>query len=205
MWNIVQENCEKYLDSSNYVSVEYVIDEWCKSDPACREVKKLAILSACENKLIKYIRDDYKNYDDPVTELYGRGILQLDKQSFYAWKDEIEKTHSQPSSKPKVAQAQPANSQQYQQQLKEKDEEIRRLKQRIEQLEADQLQPVNCEQEKELHPRAANNGANIIKALMAMAKLDITKPYAAYASVEAQGQALGLDMPSAETFKKWVK
>lgn len=87
-------------------------------------------------------------------------------------------------------------------QLSEKQQaEITQLKARIAELENQQ----SSIQEKELHSRTANNAAKIIAALSSLAKVGLAQPYATYAGVKAQGELLGLDMPSDDTFKKWAE
>ncbi|MCP9270083.1 hypothetical protein M5U04_18845 [Xenorhabdus sp. XENO-1] len=79
------QNCEQYWNHANWVPVKVLIDEWCKSDQACKEAKRMAILSACEKGLVCYMRSDGKTWDDPINELYGRDILLIDKESFLEW------------------------------------------------------------------------------------------------------------------------
>ncbi|HEJ9662844.1 TPA: hypothetical protein SMN37_003586 [Proteus mirabilis] len=78
-------NCEQYWEHANWVPVNVLVDEWCKSDKVCKEAKKMAILSACERGHINYMRSDGKTWDDPINDLYGRGILLIDKESFLEW------------------------------------------------------------------------------------------------------------------------
>ncbi|MCG3464005.1 hypothetical protein L7G72_19815 [Xenorhabdus bovienii] len=78
-------SCEQYWGHANWVPVRVLVDEWCKSDPVCKEAKRMAILSACEKGLINYTRSDGKSWGDPINELYGRGILLIEKESFLEW------------------------------------------------------------------------------------------------------------------------
>lgn len=77
--------CEQYWGHANWVPVNVLVDEWCKSDSVCKEAKRMAILSACERGLINYCRSDGKTWEDPINDLYGRGILLIEKSSFFNW------------------------------------------------------------------------------------------------------------------------
>lgn len=79
------QDCEQYWEQANWVPVRVLVDEWCKSDSVCKEAKRMAIFSACEKGLINYCRSDGKTWEDPINELYGRGILLIEKTSFFKW------------------------------------------------------------------------------------------------------------------------
>ncbi|MFC1397295.1 hypothetical protein [Acinetobacter lactucae] len=83
-------NCSGYSEYAEWLRLSDILNEWCKADRTCREVKQLAILGACENGEIAYTRSDGKNFDDPVIDLQGRGILLINKSSFNEWKNRIE-------------------------------------------------------------------------------------------------------------------
>lgn len=77
--------CEQYWEHADWVPVDVLVNEWCKSNSVCKEAKKAAILSACERNVIEYRRSDGKTWEDPVNNLYERGILLIDKSSFFKW------------------------------------------------------------------------------------------------------------------------
>lgn len=90
MYNNYSNDCSKYSDHAEWLRLPDILNEWCKADRTCREVKELAILGACENGEIEYTRNDGKTFDDHVVELYGRGLLLINKRSFSHWKQKIE-------------------------------------------------------------------------------------------------------------------
>lgn len=59
-----------------------ILNDWCKLGQSCKEIKKLAILGACEREKIEYTRKDGKSFNDPVIDLYGRGLLLIHERSF---------------------------------------------------------------------------------------------------------------------------
>lgn len=77
--------CEQYWELADWVPVNVLIDEWCKSDKVCKEAKQAAIFSACEKGYINYRRSDGKTWDDPVYEIWARGLLLIEKKSFFDW------------------------------------------------------------------------------------------------------------------------
>ncbi|CAJ0997350.1 hypothetical protein [Sodalis praecaptivus] len=77
--------CEQYWDQAIWVPVSTLVTEWCKTDAVCQEAKKMAILGACERGEINYCRSDGKTFEDAITELYGRGILLIERASFFSW------------------------------------------------------------------------------------------------------------------------
>jgi hypothetical protein len=77
--------CEQYWDLADWVPVDVLVNEWCKANSVCKEAKKAAILSACERNIIVYRRSDGKTWEDPVNELYEKGILLIGKKSFFTW------------------------------------------------------------------------------------------------------------------------
>lgn len=98
MYNTNSSDCSQYSDCAEWLRLSDILNEWCKADRACREVKQLAILGACENGEIEYTRSDGKTFDDPVIDLQGRGILLINKKSFNDWKNNLEQpTKSQPT------------------------------------------------------------------------------------------------------------
>ena len=90
MFNNYSNDCLRYSDHAEWLRLSDILNDWCKLDRTCREVKESAILGACENGEIEYTRNDGKTFDDPVIELYGRGLLLINKQSFNHWKQKIE-------------------------------------------------------------------------------------------------------------------
>lgn len=96
MFNNYNNDCSKYSDHAEWLRLSDILNDWCKSDKTCREVKQLAILGACENGEIEYTRNDGKDFDDPVIELQGRGLLLINKRSFQIWKQKIENKNSSP-------------------------------------------------------------------------------------------------------------
>lgn len=91
MYNNYSNDCSKYSDYAEWLRLSDILNDWCKADRTCREIKELAILGACENSEIDYIRSDGKTFDDPVVELNARGLLLINKRSFNHWKDKIDK------------------------------------------------------------------------------------------------------------------
>lgn len=90
MYNKYDNDCSKYSEHAEWLRIPDILSDWCKADRACREVKELAILGACENGEIEYIRSDGKTFDDPVMELHGQNLLLINKQSFNHWKAKID-------------------------------------------------------------------------------------------------------------------
>ncbi len=78
------------MDSAEWLRLSDILNDWCKLDQSCKEIKKLAILGACERQEIEYGRNDGKCFDDPVNELYGRGLLIINKRSFNQWRLKFE-------------------------------------------------------------------------------------------------------------------
>ena len=96
MYNNYSNDCSKYSDYAEWLRLSDILNDWCKADRTCREVKELAILGACENGEIEYTRSDGKTFDDPVIDLQGRGILLINKNSFNEWKNRIEQKNTTP-------------------------------------------------------------------------------------------------------------
>lgn len=90
MYSTSFSDCSQYLDHAEWLRLTDVLNDWCKQDQSCKEIKKLAILGACEKQEIEYTRNDGKSFDDPVMELYGRGLLLINKRSFNRWKSKFE-------------------------------------------------------------------------------------------------------------------
>lgn len=90
MYNTGYSDCSQYIDSAEWLRLSDILNDWCKLDQSCKEIKKLAILGACERQEIEYDRNDGKGFDDPVNELYGRGLLIINKRSFNQWKLKFE-------------------------------------------------------------------------------------------------------------------
>ena len=90
MYNTGYSDCSQYMDSDEWLRLSGILNDWCKLDQSCKEIKKLAILGACERQEIEYDRNDGKSFDDPVNELYGRGLLIINKRSFNQWKLKFE-------------------------------------------------------------------------------------------------------------------
>lgn len=90
MYNTSFSDCSQYLDHAEWLRLSDILNEWCKLDQSCKKIKELAILGACENQQIEYKRNDGKDFDDPVIDLYGRGLLLINKRSFNRWKSKFE-------------------------------------------------------------------------------------------------------------------
>ncbi|ENT3301998.1 TPA: hypothetical protein NEQ15_001087 [Acinetobacter baumannii] len=90
MYNLNDSDCSQYLDSAEWLRLSDILNEWCKLDHSCKKIKELAILGACENQQIEYMRNDGKTFEDPVVELEGRGLLLINKRSFNRWKIKFE-------------------------------------------------------------------------------------------------------------------
>lgn len=99
VWSSNQEDCQQYLESAEWVRLSDLINDWCQSDATCREIKKLAILGACERGELEYTRSDGKDFADPVMDLHSRGLLLINKNSFYEWKQQFE-AKDKPAVKP---------------------------------------------------------------------------------------------------------
>lgn len=96
MYNNYSNDCSKYSDYAEWLRLSDILNDWCKADRTCREVKQQAILGACENGEIGYTRSDGKTFDDPVIDLQGRGLLLINKNSFNEWKNRIEQKNISP-------------------------------------------------------------------------------------------------------------
>jgi hypothetical protein len=94
MYNNGYSDCSQYFASAEWLRLSDILNDWCKFDQTCKEIKKLAILGACERQEIEYAINDGKTFDDPVTELYGRGLLLINKRSFNSWKIKFENKNS---------------------------------------------------------------------------------------------------------------
>ena len=90
MYGTSFSDCSQYLDHAEWLRLSDILNEWCKLDQSCKKIKELAILGACENQQIEYKRNDGKDFDDPVIDLYGRGLLLINKRSFNRWKSKFE-------------------------------------------------------------------------------------------------------------------
>lgn len=89
MYNNYSNDCSIYSEHAEWLKLSDILNDWCKADRTCREIKQMAILGACENGEIEYTRSDGKTFDDPVIDLQGRGILLINKKSFNDWKNKI--------------------------------------------------------------------------------------------------------------------
>lgn len=92
MYSTNYSDRSQYLHFAEWLKLTDILNEWCEVDKNSRDGKAMAILGACENGEIAYTRNDGKNFDDPVIDLYGRGILLINKKSFNIWKDKVEKS-----------------------------------------------------------------------------------------------------------------
>lgn len=91
MYNTGYSDCSQYMDSAEWLRLSDILNDWCKLDQSCRKIKELAILGACERREIEYDRNDGKDFDDPVIQIYHRGLLLINKRSFNQWKLKFEK------------------------------------------------------------------------------------------------------------------
>ncbi|QGX90919.1 hypothetical protein EFZ10_04260 [Tatumella sp. TA1] len=80
-----QTNCEQYWKETSWIPIAAIINEWCNGDQACKTAKEYAVINACEKGDIAYRRSDGKTFNDPVEVLHGRGILLIDRGSFFSW------------------------------------------------------------------------------------------------------------------------
>lgn len=78
-------DCEQYWNEAAWVPISVLVNEWCQRDSVCKSAKEYAILNACEKGSIKYRRSDGKTFEDPIEDLHGRGILLIDRDSFFSW------------------------------------------------------------------------------------------------------------------------
>ena len=90
MYNTGYNDCSQYMDSAEWLRLSDILNDWCKLDQSCKKIKELAILGACERHEIEYDRNDGKDFDDPVIQLYHRGLLLINKRSFNQWKLKFE-------------------------------------------------------------------------------------------------------------------
>lgn len=102
MYNTSYSDCSQYMDSAEWLRLSDILNDWCKLDQSCKEIKKLAILGACERQEIEYGRNDGKSFDDPINELYGRGLLLINKRSFNQWKLKFENKEQKSNQKNKT-------------------------------------------------------------------------------------------------------
>ncbi len=77
--------CDPYWEEANWLPPWYILERWCQRDEACMQAKLQALLSACERGDIQYRRSDGKTYADPAHELFRRGKLLIQRQSFNRW------------------------------------------------------------------------------------------------------------------------
>ncbi len=83
------EDCKKYWALADFLPVETIVEYWCQKSgfhsAHCREAKIAAIVAACEKEEIRYGRSDGKDFRDSPTDLKGRGILTIERESFDSW------------------------------------------------------------------------------------------------------------------------
>lgn len=83
------KECSLYWSMADYLPLNQVVSYWCEksgfADQHCREAKSAAIASACEKGLIRYSRNDGKDFQDAALSLANRGILTVERESFDAW------------------------------------------------------------------------------------------------------------------------
>jgi hypothetical protein len=78
-------NCSHVWAEANYVELGAALDYWCEGDPRCRMAKQQAILSACENGVVNWIRADGRTFEDHVRELAARNLVLIERASFETW------------------------------------------------------------------------------------------------------------------------
>ena len=79
------KKCDRFWAESEYLSFDAILEYWCGGNYICREAKKYAIIANCKRGEIKYTRADGKDFEDPLLELVGRGILLIHRKSFEDW------------------------------------------------------------------------------------------------------------------------
>jgi hypothetical protein len=77
--------CTPYWDEADWLMPWYILERWCQRDEACMQAKLQAMLSACERGDVNYRRSDGKTFDDPLYELFKRGKLLIERNSFNQW------------------------------------------------------------------------------------------------------------------------
>jgi hypothetical protein len=77
--------CTPYWDEADWLMPWYILERWCQRDEACMQAKLQAMLSACERGDVNYRRSDGKTFDDPIHELFKRGKLLIERNSFNQW------------------------------------------------------------------------------------------------------------------------
>lgn len=82
-------NCDKYWGLAKYLPLEQVVTYWCQQsgheDDHCKEGKKAATTQACEDGIISWRRSDGLSFKDPISSIAGRGLLEIERESFDKW------------------------------------------------------------------------------------------------------------------------
>ncbi len=71
--------------------MDVIVDYWCNRNEQCKEAKRHALLSALDRGDVRYQRLDGKPYEDPVYDLYRRGLILVERESFLEWSGTISK------------------------------------------------------------------------------------------------------------------
>lgn len=80
--------CSDYWKKTDWMPIEAILDYWCENIPQqheCKEAKKHAIIAACDNNEIAYMRSDGHDWPDPIYNLAAKQILLINRESFEAW------------------------------------------------------------------------------------------------------------------------
>ena len=85
MTTFSSSDCTPYWDEADWLIPLYILERWCQGDEVCMQAKLQAMLSACERGEVNFRRSDGKTFDDPLHELFRRGKLLIERNSFNQW------------------------------------------------------------------------------------------------------------------------
>lgn len=91
-----KKNCEHWWQYTDILPFDTLIDFWCNEQDSCREVKRMALVSALNKGAVKYQRTDGKTWEDPPLQLIQKGALAIERSSFEVWLEEIEEPNPLP-------------------------------------------------------------------------------------------------------------
>lgn len=86
MWEDNFNNCDEYPIRAEWLYLSVFVNEWCGDNQECKELKRSAILDACDSGEIEYTRNGGKSFNGSALDLYSTGLLLINKKSFYKWK-----------------------------------------------------------------------------------------------------------------------
>lgn len=88
----MSNDCSKYLNQSDAIYFETIINEWCHGDNRCREIKEYILKDALIKGKVKYMKvDGYEpSEDDNINYLINNEKILIDVKPFYEWQKAIE-------------------------------------------------------------------------------------------------------------------